>query len=129
MVIRATITNTGEELATYNLNAAGFAEWASSAELDKSIVVLTPGESDDVLITLQVNKGVEGDKLLNLEVLSDNEMIVSQPVSVQIEKGFSFGITGNAIGGGNSWYLWGIGALNVILVIIIIIVALRIVRK
>ena len=60
--------------------------------------------------------------------LTTDEKVISQPVSVLVEKaGFSL-ITGNIVLGEN-WYLWGIGALNIILVLIIIIVAVRLVRK
>ena len=55
--------------------------------------------------------------------------MATQPVSFNIEeKSGGFGITGGAINSDN-WYLWGIGALNVILVVIIIIVAIRIAKS
>ena len=56
--------------------------------------------------------------------------MLEQPVSLTVKQsGFGFpGITGNIISEGN-WYLWGIGALNVLLVVIIIIVAFKIAKK
>ncbi len=126
LVIRATITNTGDSLATYLLNAAGYTPWASSAEFDQSTVLLSAGSSQDVLITFNVNKDALGEHLFDLEVVSENELLAKQPVSVTITKA-GWGITGAAIGG--NWYLWGIGALNIILIIIIIIVAVRVARK
>ena len=54
--------------------------------------------------------------------------MTTQPVSVAIEERSGlFGLTG-LVTSGNA-YLWGIGALNVILVIIIIIVAVRVARR
>ena len=128
LIIKVTITNTGDELATYVLNAAAYTEWASSAELDETTIILNSGDSKEVLIIFDVSKDVSGDKTFDIEVLSGDELIVKQPVSVSIEKsGFSF-FTGNMISGENK-YLWGIGALNIILIIIIILVALKFAKK
>jgi len=128
LVAKVTITNTGE-LATYDLNVAGYADWASSAELDQDLIILAAGQSKDVLIIFDVLKNVEGEKSFDIEVLSEDNLVVKKPVLVSITKGFGFpGITGGAISEG-SWYLWGIGALNVILVIIIILVAIKVARK
>ncbi len=127
LVIKATIVNTGDDPATFSINAAGYADWASSAELSQSTVLLNAGDSTNVLITFNVKKDVSGEKTFNIEILSENELIVTQPVSVIIEKsGFSF--TGGVISGDN-WYLWGIGAINFILIIVIIFVAIRVARK
>jgi len=131
LVVKATIVNTGDEPATYTLNLADYADWAESASLDQSVVLLGSGESKEVIVTLNVKSDASGDKTFELEVTSDNELVTKQPVSVTIEeKGASpfSGITGKVIGEG-SWYIWGIGFLNVILIIIIIVVALRISRS
>jgi len=129
LVVKATITNTGDKTTTYLLNAAGYGDWASSASLDKTSLTLDAGESEDVLITLNVNNDALGDKLFNLEVLSENELVVSQPVQTEITKRKGlFGITGDVISGDNK-YLWGIGIINVILIVLIIIIAIRIARK
>lgn len=127
LIIKATIVNTGDKSTTYMLNAAGYAEWASTAVLDQNTITLEAGQSKDILLTFQVKKEALGDNLFNLEVLAENELIVSKPVQVTITKR-GLGITGGAIFGDN-WYLWGIGALNVILVILIIVIAVRIARK
>ncbi len=127
LVVRATILNTGTKTSTYLLNAAGYAEWASLATLDKNSLTLDAGKSEDVLISFDVNKEALGNNLFNLEVLSNNELVVSQPVQVEITKK-KFGITGNFFSGDNK-YIWGIGALNLILIILIIVIAVRISRK
>lgn len=130
LVIKSTITNTGLELATYSINAAGYASWANSAELDSSVVVLTAGASKDVEFTFDVKKDASGSNSFDIEVLSGNQLVVKQPVTVSIDKSSFFsGFTGNVIGEGSGWYLWAIGAINVILVIVIIIVALRIAKS
>ena len=123
--IKSTIMNSGEKSTTYLLNAAGYAEWASTARLEQSTFTLNSGESREVMITFDVKDGIEGEKTFNIEILADNELIVNQPVAVNIvDKGFNF----PSIGGSN-WHLWAIGALNVILVIFIIVIAIRIARR
>jgi len=130
LVVKATITNSGTSSATYTINAAGYAEWASSASIDQSIFTLDKGNSKEILITLAVNKDAVGQKQFNIEVISGNKLVATQPVQVEIQKtssGFA-GITGNVFADGNK-YLWGIGILNVILIVFIIIVAIRVARK
>jgi len=121
LVVKAVITNIGDELATYTLNAAGYADWASSVEIGQETFILDKGESNEVLITFNVNKDALGTKFFDLEVVSENELVATQPVSVSIEKkAFSFS---------NNSYLWIIGALNIILIVIIVVVAVRLARK
>ncbi len=124
MVVKATITNTGDKTTTYLLNLAGYSTWADSATLDQSTITLAAGQSQDVLATLNVNKDASGDNIFNVEVLSENQLVASQPVQVSIESSkFKW-----PINSGN-WHIWAIGALNVLLVIIIIVIAVRIARK
>jgi len=75
-----------------------------------------------------VNKDALGVKLFYLEVLAENKLIANQPVQIEITKKSGLGITGNFFSGDNK-YIWGIGALNLILVILIIVIAVRISRK
>ena len=128
LVVKATITNTEDEPATYTLNVAGYSGWASNAVIDSSVIVVGAGESKDILITLSVNKDASGEQSFNLEAVSGEELVIQQPVAVTIEakKGFSLD---RSIIDKENWYLWGIGALNVVLVIIIIVVAIRVARK
>ena len=129
LVVKTTVTNTGSKSVNYELNAVEYADWASLMSIEPSTFILSAGESKDILITFKVNADASGDKLFNIEVLSGNQAVKKQPVSVTIEESAGFGpITGGIISGGN-WYLWGIGALNVILIVVIILVALRVARK
>ncbi len=128
LIVRATVTNNGNELDTFSVRALGFAQWASSFTVDKSSLVLDAGQSGDVVFTFDVNKDASGSQSFTIELASDNNQITTQPVSVEIEESGGFlGLTG-ALTGGNA-YLWGIGALNIILVVIIIIVAVRVARR
>ena len=126
LVVGATITNTGNNAATYLLNIAGYTNWASSVDLDKSSLTLDSGESGDVLLTFDVKKEALGTNLFTLEVLSKNQLVVSQPIQVDITRN-KFSLAG--LFSGNKAYIWGIGILNIILVILIIIIAVRISRK
>lgn len=126
LVIKSIIMNSGEKSTTYLLNAAGFAEWATTARLEQSTFTLDSGESREVMITLDVKEDIEGEKTFYIEILADNELIVNQPVAVSIvDKGFKL----PSLFEDSNWHLWAIGALNVILVIFIIVIAVRIARK
>lgn len=126
LVVRATLTNAGAELKTYSINAAGYAQWADAVQLSQSTLALGAGESADILFTFNVNKDVSGLQAFDIEVLSGNELELKQPVQVTITEKAGF-LLGSALG--DNWYVWGIGALNLILIIIIIVVAVRVARK
>jgi hypothetical protein len=126
LVVKATVTNTGSIAATYDLSASDYTNWASSATLDKSSLTLNAGASGDVLLTFDVNKDALGTNIFTLDVLSQNQQVVSQPIQVEITKGA--GIFSNLFSGNNA-YIWGIGILNLILIILIIVIAVRISRK
>ncbi len=129
MIVKATISNTGTKKAVLNLELSDYTGWASLVSMDKTSLILEAGASQDVLITLKINKDVSGDKNFNI-LVKEGEKVLSQPVSVTIEEASVFpGITGLFTGEQSNLYLWGIGALNVLLVFIIIIVAIRVVRK
>ena len=130
LIVKSTIINSGTSSATYTINAASYAEWANSVSIDQTTFTLAVGASKEVLLTFDVKEDVSGEKQFNIEVLSGNEIVATQPVQVEIEGTSSWfaGITGNALEDSNK-YLWGIGILNVVLIIFIIIVAVRVARK
>jgi hypothetical protein len=128
LVIKSTIFNSGTKSTTYTINAAGYSGWASSAQLSESTFTLNSGESKDITITLNVRDDASGDQSFNIEVVSGNQLVTTQPVSVSVESsGFFNGITGGSISG--SGLIWGIGILNVILIVVIIIIAIRFASK
>jgi len=133
LVIKSTITNDGDEEATYTLEASNYETWATLKDISPAIITLDADESAEVIYKFNVNADALGSKTFDIIVRTgDTEKeTMKQPVSVPIEesKAFEFpGITGASIGEGN-WYLWGIGLLNVILIIIIIIVAIRVAKS
>lgn len=129
LVIKTTITNTGASQATYTLNAAGYAEWATQAKFAESTITLASGASKEVSLTLSTKDGVSGEKTFDVEIVSGNQVVLKQPVAVSLESsaGFLSGITSKLTG--SSWYLWAIGALNIILVVVIIVVALKVAKN
>lgn len=128
LVIKVLVENTAAKSRTLNIGADDYQSWAELVEIIPNVLTLKAGEAKEVLVRLKVNSGVSGEKSFNIE-MTDGNNIIPQPVSVPIkeENKFSF-FTGNIISGDN-WYLWGIGALNVLLVLIIIVVAIKLVRK
>ena len=129
LVVKATITNTGDSSASYVLNAAGYSGWASSADVSPGTFTLGSGESKEVSVAFNVKSDASGEELFNIEVVSGNEVVVNQPVSVSIEKSSVFGsLTGGVIGS-NNLYLWGLGLFNVVLILAIVFVVVRLMRK
>jgi hypothetical protein len=128
LVIKVLVENTAAKSRTLNIGADDYQSWAELVEIIPNVLTLKAGEAKEVLVRLKVNSGVSGEKSFNIE-MTDGNNIIPQPVSVPIkeENKFSF-FTGNVISKDN-WYLWGIGALNVLLVLIIIVVAIKLVRK
>lgn len=124
MKILATVTNTGEELGTFTVSAADYANWAELVSITPSIVTLNADESKDVMITLKVDKDVSDEQSFNILLEKDGEEALTQPVSVVVEKGFSL----SGIFGDNG-YIWGIALINIILVVIIITVAVKATRR
>ena len=123
LIIKAVVTNTGDSSATLLLNAAGYSSWAESVNVVPESITLAAGKSASALLTFEVNKDASGDNLFDLEIVSGNNLVAVQPVSVSITEGSS----GFSLGG--SWYLWLIVALNVILVIVIIAIAVKVSKK
>lgn len=130
ITIKAVITNTGAKTSTYLLNTVGYTDWASELNLDKNSLTLDAGESEEVLIKLIVNKDIAGEKEFSIELVEGNN-VFTQPVKVEVEKSSLFpDLTGFVTGiAGDNWYLWGIGALNVLLVLVIIVVAAKVAKK
>ncbi len=124
LVVRATITNTGNALETYTISAVDYETWAAGYILDQDVLVISGGESQEVVFTFDVNSGVEGDKTFNIQVTSDGDIVEKQPVVATIKPAGSLSDLF-----GDNWYLWAIGALNIVLVVVIIIVAVRVARK
>lgn len=131
LVVTSTITNIGDESATYLVNAVGHADWAKLIKVEPSAITLESGESKEVAFTFEVSKDVSGDQIFQVEVISGTELVMEQPVSVLIEEaGLSLlpGFMEDAFSEGNGM-LWGLGILNIVLVLSIILVAIKVAKK
>ncbi len=127
LVVKATIKNDGTETKTFTFSADNFADWASSAALDKESAQIEAGKSADVLITMNVNSDVEGSQTFDF-VVTEGTKVLSQPVKVEVAKPV-WSFTGAFLGTNKNAYIWGIVALNVILVFVIILVAVKVMKK
>jgi hypothetical protein len=131
LLVKFVISNLNSKETTFNLELSGYQLWASSAELDKSSLTLSPGESAEVLATLKVNDDVSGAQNFNI-LVKQADKILSQEVSVEVSSakeysGFFEKVLSN-LKQGNT-YIWIIGALNLILIILIIIISVRLAKK
>ncbi|MCA9488072.1 MAG: putative S-layer protein [Nanoarchaeota archaeon] len=125
IVIGFTVTNPSEKTVSYVLNAAGYSEWATMVNFEGNSFELAPGESKEVRLNLEAKKDSAGERMFNLEVLSEGKMVSTQPVAVLIEEGrWNFGDFMR-----DNWKIVGIALLNLILVIAIIVVAVRTYRR
>src|SRR3989344_5258588 len=125
LTVKATITNTGDESAAFSVNAAGYGQWASDVNAVPSSLTLNAGQAGEVTFTFTVNSDASGDNLFDIEVISDDELVASQPVSVTIEPKKS-GLSG--IFGDNSLIIIFV-IIDIILIAIIVIVAMKVAKK
>ncbi|MDO8528651.1 MAG: putative S-layer protein [Nanoarchaeota archaeon] len=130
MAVKVTVTNTDTVSRTFTVSSSGYDAWAKLVKFSPDTLVLGAGDSAEVELTFLVNSDASGKKTFNLDLTDKDSKVIPQPVEVTVEKpGFSlFPGTGSVIGNSN-WYVWAIGALNIVLVLIIILVAVRLVKK
>jgi len=130
LIVKATIVNTGSVKKTFNFELSGYNEWATLVSMDKTSLELASQTAGDITITLKVNADASGEQTFNI-LAKDGTKALSQPVTVALESKPSLisAITGLVSGGKSNAYLWGIGALNVVLVLVIIFVAIKVVKK
>lgn len=125
LIVKTTITNTEDKQVTFLVTPSGFNSWAKLKEVSESTFVLGPGQSKDVNLVFDVNKGVEGSQTFSIDVLSNNEFAIKQSVAIEIESAkfnlFDFIRT--------NWLLASLGALIVVLAVVIVIVAVRASRR
>ena len=125
LVVRATITNTGDA-ADFVVTASGFEAWATLDSISERLVNIGKGQSKDITMTFNVDADAEGENSFVVEVRSGSKL-ETREISVNIDEaessgGFSFDFENNAL-------IWVIGIINVVLIVLIIVVATRISRK
>jgi hypothetical protein len=124
--IKSTIKNTatggaGDEETIYRISVEGAEEFAKVKSISPSTLMLKPGESKDVSITLELNKdiGDEEEKMFNL-VASFNGKKITQQLSLTISK-YTFW----------DWVKdhWVLSVLVLIAVLIVLIIAVLVIRN
>lgn len=125
LVVRATITNLGNEDATFAISALDYQSWAELESISERVVDIDAGDSQEVVFTFTINDDVEGEQTFTIET-SSTLGTESREVAVNVE-----GATGDFDGFdfGNNSLLWIIGIVNIVLIILIIIVAVRVSRR
>ncbi|GAJ05509.1 unnamed protein product, partial [marine sediment metagenome] len=93
-----------------------FYVWAEGEDEEHDNAKVCRAVSEEI----DVDKDASGDQLFNIEVLSEGETVMAQPVSVPIEK---------ALLGSKDLLTALIVAISIILIIIIIILAVKVARK
>jgi len=125
MIVTTTITNLGDKPVIYTTTAEGFQEWAILKDVTPEVVSLAKGESKEVKFKFEVKKDAEGDKFFNVETIESGKTVLSQPVSVKVEKA---AVLVDAFNKKNLQII-GIVVLNLILLVAIILVARKILKK
>ena len=130
LVVRTTITNTGDATTSYNILATGYDDWAGLNSIEPRTFTLASGESRDVKFTLMPKADTEGTQDFTVQVVYSG-VITEQKIEVPIQVASGSGITGGAIGSALSgnWFIWLIVLINVVLVILIIVVAVRMANR
>lgn len=127
LVVKTTISNTGTTTNTYALSLSGYTEWATLASLDQNSITLSPGETTDLNITLEVKKDVEaGDYSFDIGAESEGHTALIQPISVPIEQRSSLI---DRIGGDDSAVTLLIGLISILALAIIITIIVKLSRK
>ncbi len=84
VIIKATLTNTGDIETTYTMSVTGTEEWSNLIAIEPLTVTLDAGESENVKIYLDLNEDSEGEKVFTLIVDYDGKT-TEQPISILIE--------------------------------------------
>ncbi|TET29024.1 MAG: putative S-layer protein, partial [Candidatus Heimdallarchaeota archaeon] len=107
MVISVLLTNTADVTRSFTMQASGYDAWAELSELP-GLLTINADSVGEALLKLDLKKGISGEQTFLVMVYSDNELIATQPVSVNVESARPFlGITGLVTT--DNAYLWGIG--------------------
>ena len=122
--VTATITNTGEDDATFSLSARGYSEWAELTDISETTLNVDAGESKDVTFTFVVNEDAVGNQAFDIQVTSGGRVQV-QEVEVVLEEGkkrFNLDLKGSSL-------IWIIAIVNLLLIILIVVVAVRLSKR
>jgi len=124
--IKATIENTatggtGDEETIYKISVEGAEEFAKVKSINPSTLMLRPGESKDVSITLELSKDIEDqeEKMFNLVASFNNKKITQQLSLIVSEYTFWDSIKDH----------WILSLLVLIAILIVLIIAVLVIRN
>jgi len=128
-VIKATLTNSGKA-STFKLGASGYEAWATLKSVDPTTIYIGEGQSEEILITLNLNKDAPtGLQDFFLEITLPDGTKETQPISINVlEKKSDLGSITGFFTEGNT-FLKGFIIVDIIIIVIIVIVAIRILKK
>ena len=123
MVVNSVLKNTGDVKTTYTVSVFGNSEWSSLNSLDPQTFTLTPGESKDVNIVLNVKPDAQGEKEFTIKASYDGQeseqkvalSVISSATQQVPLTPFIENIRAN-------WFIYLIILVNIILIIAIILV-------
>jgi len=125
VIIRATLTNTGDAAVAYTVSVFGNSAWSNLVSIAPTVLTLNPEESRIVDIVLTIDADVEeGEKELTIKATS-GDASNEQKVSVQVmsSKEPEFDEVSEHLK--NNWFIYVIIIINIILIIAIIAVIRR----
>jgi hypothetical protein len=130
VVIRATLTNTGDKTQTYNLLLSGIDSFATLEKIEPSTLTIDSGKSADALVYLMAKSDAAGDYTFSIKSIFGSKT-KDQPVSISFPAKGGSSITGLSIVDSikNNWLITVIVLVNIVLIILIIVVAVRISSK
>ncbi len=126
LVVRSTITNTGNTKTTYTLIPTNYDSWAEFERVDPAVLTLDAGQSGTANVYLVPLAEASGLQTFTIQATFSGKT-TQQPVEVNLQKA-GISITGNAISESiqQNWFIWLVVLINVVLILAIIIVAVKV---
>ncbi|GAH52414.1 unnamed protein product, partial [marine sediment metagenome] len=104
MVVGVLLTNTADITRSFTIEVSGYELWAEISELP-GLLTINKDSVGEALLKFDLKRGISGEQTFLVMVYSDNKLITTQPVSVNVEPAGFLGITGLVT---DNAYLWGI---------------------
>lgn len=129
--LRVLLINNAYTQHDFTLEVDGYYEWAELVSINESRLTVESEGSGYSFVTLKAKENSAGEQSFVINVYSNDELIATQPVVLEVEeaKGFFSSIATGSVINEENWHLWGLGFLNLIVVIAIIVVAVRLMKK
>jgi len=122
MIVNANVKNTGDTELTYTISVSGYSAWSSLVSIEPQTVTLSPGDSREVSIVLEVNADASGEKEFTISVSHEGQVLKNLEVRTTIskEKDAELGPVVSHLK--DNWFIYLIILVNIILIIAIILV-------